>query len=167
MPELANPQEEQFACLLAVGVRQAEAYQRAGWKRDKANASSKAREPRIVQRVAEIQAEEARKEAERRRELGEAQGIDELKRALVGAVGANQWSAAVSAAKALAEMDGSAAPSDHEITVEEIFRRMDQLGPVASCAARMMFVKTSFGPHEPPDSDIELIGRGLSKYLSE
>src|SRR5262245_23498152 len=107
MAELPNPQEEQFARLLAVGVKQAEAYWRAGWKKDKANASKKALLPHIVQRVSEIQAEEARREAERRREAGEATGMDELKKALAGAVAAGQWSAAVTAAKHLAEADGS------------------------------------------------------------
>jgi hypothetical protein len=57
--------------------------------------------------VAELRGEEAKRQAELRAAAGDLSGADELKKALAGATASGNWAAAVSAAKALAEADGS------------------------------------------------------------
>jgi hypothetical protein len=124
MPTLENPQEERFAQLLAVGVSQAAAYSKAGWVKDKANSSKRAKLPHIIARVGELRAEEAERQASIRLQAAELPGIDELKRALQGAAAAGQWSAVVSAAKALAEGDGSLDPDPAEADAAEERKRI-------------------------------------------
>lgn len=54
MPALKNPKDEKFAQGLAQGLPAAEAYRKAGFKDNRANASRKQRNDDIAQRVAEI-----------------------------------------------------------------------------------------------------------------
>jgi hypothetical protein len=164
--EVPNPQDERFAHLLSIGVSQAEAYRRAGWKADKSNASKRAREPHIIERIAELQAEEAERVAKLRENVSDRSGYEELKEALRGAVTASQWSAAVTAARHLAEMDGSAeqvAPEKLD-SVEEILKVADRNGPLWSLAVRVIARRHT--GEATPDSDTELIERGLRGYLS-
>lgn len=108
MAELVDKRREQFAKLLAVGMRQGEAYGRAGYRAaDRSNASKLAREPDIIQRVSELKAEEAERQAKLRMQAGERDGLTELKAATAGAVAAGNWSAAIQGAHKLAEADGS------------------------------------------------------------
>jgi hypothetical protein len=167
--ELPNPQEEQFARLLAVGVAQAKAYGRCGWKEDKANASKRAAQPHIVQRVQELRMEEAERQAKLRTEAGTLEGVDELKKALAGAAAAGQWSACVSAAKELAALDGSGdkLSGEREPSVEEILASIDRHGdPLASLMIRMIAPKTSFEPRIPPDGDLNLAVDGLAQWFT-
>jgi hypothetical protein len=163
--------DEHFARLLSVGVNQAEAYRRAGWKVDKSNASKRARESHIIQRIEELRAEEARRLARRRAEVGDKEGVDELKAALSGAAAAGQWSAVVSAAKSLAEMDGSArsltAEREGPTTPEEIVRIAAQNGPRWLLALQIIAVKTEIANPDPPDEDIDVCIDGLSRWFSK
>lgn len=61
MPVLPNARRELFAQELAKGTPQAEAYEKAGYKRDKSNACTWAAKPEIVARVAELLKEAADK----------------------------------------------------------------------------------------------------------
>jgi hypothetical protein len=112
MAELPNPQEERFAALLAVGVKQEAAYSRAGWRADRSNAAKKAAEPRIRERVAELRREEVDRIAARAAERGEMSGADALKSAIKSAAAAGQWASVVSGSKELAALDGSGAALD-------------------------------------------------------
>jgi hypothetical protein len=169
MPELSNPMDERFARLLAVGLSQNEAYKRSGFAPDKSNASKRSRQPEIVERIAELQAEEKARVAQLRAGVSDRSGYEELKEALKGAVGASQWSAAVSAAKHLAEMDGSAeqfAPDDRMDSAEQILKLVDQHGPVWGTAVRMMCPKTDISNPWPDDSDISVCEEGLRHWFS-
>jgi hypothetical protein len=121
--------EERFATLLSVGVAQGEAYERSGWRRDKSNASKRALAPRVVERVAELRMAEAERAARLRTEAGALEGVDELRKALIGAANAGQWSAAVSAAKHLSELDGSGAQlnPDKPMTVKEMLNLAEEI----------------------------------------
>jgi hypothetical protein len=167
--ELQNPQEERFAQLLAVGVDQAVAYQRAGWVKDKANASKRAKLPSIIERVAELRAEEAARVAKLRMEAGDLPGADELKRALQGAAASGQWAAAVTASKALAELDGSGAAlaPDRPRTVDELVSEVSRHGPTAALAARMIAIHDSFDVPPPPNADIDTVIAGLGNWFTE
>jgi hypothetical protein len=163
--------DERFARLLSIGVSQVEAYKRSGFAPDKSNASKRAREARIIERVAELREEEAAKLAKRRAEVGDKPGVEELKAALSGAAAAGQWSAVVSAAKSLAEMDGSAAALTAEregpTTPEELLKIAERNGPRWVLALQLMAVKTDIANPYPPDSDIDVCIDGLSRWFSE
>jgi hypothetical protein len=53
--KLPNPRHENFAQLLAQGVRQSEAFVRSGFRPGPGNASNLAHKPHIQQRIAELQ----------------------------------------------------------------------------------------------------------------
>jgi hypothetical protein len=57
MPHLDNAKHEEFAVLLSKGVKQAEAYERAGYASNKGAASRLAQSERIVDRVNELRHE--------------------------------------------------------------------------------------------------------------
>lgn len=59
MPALANARHERFARELAGGKSQIEAHEAAGFKPHRGNASSLAQTQSILERVAELQAEQA------------------------------------------------------------------------------------------------------------
>lgn len=61
MPILSDPRHERFAQNLAAGMSQVEAYAKAGYKRDRRDASKLAAKPDISRRVAELQAAGAAK----------------------------------------------------------------------------------------------------------
>lgn len=65
MPALPNPKNELFAQNLALGKKQVDAYELAGYPRHRSNASKLARTERIRARVAEIIGERAEAEARR------------------------------------------------------------------------------------------------------
>lgn len=110
MSELADKRKEQFARLLAAGMAQAEAYVKAGFRAaDRSNASKAARAEDVIIRVEEIRAEETVRQARLKQERGDLSGHEELKRAAAGAAASGNWSAAVTAYKALGEADGSLA----------------------------------------------------------
>jgi hypothetical protein len=169
MPESPDRKDEQMARLLAVGVTADEAYWRSGRKRDRSNAAKKAKSPAIAARVAELIEEELERQRQVRLSSVDVAGVDELRKALIGAASSGQWSAAVTASKALAEIDGSAdkLSADREQRPEELVAMIDRHGdPVASLAVRMIYPKTSFAPPSPPDGDIDLVERGLQRYFS-
>jgi hypothetical protein len=162
--------DERFARLLSIGVSQNAAYKRSGFAPDKSNASKRAREPRILERVAELREEEAARLAKRRAEVGDKPGVQELKDALVGATNANQWAAVISGAKALAEMDGSArsltAEREGPATPEEIFKIAARNGPRWVLGVMLMCPKTDITNLWPPDSDIDVCEEGLRHWFS-
>jgi hypothetical protein len=168
MSELPDRKDEQMARLLAVGVTADEAYWRSGRKRDRSNAAKKAKSPAIAARVAELIEEELERQRQVRMSSVDVAGVDELRKALIGAASSGQWSAAVTASKALAEIDGSAdkLSGDREQTMEELVAMVDKHNdPVASLGARLMWVKTSFEHPVRTADDLELIVRGLEHYL--
>lgn len=57
MPKLENPKHEEFALLLARGVKQGEAYKKAGYADNKGAASRLATAPNMQDRVEELRAE--------------------------------------------------------------------------------------------------------------
>lgn len=57
MPRLENPKHEEFCFLLAKGVKQGEAYKRAGYAENKGAASRLAGSPYIQERVDELRKE--------------------------------------------------------------------------------------------------------------
>lgn len=57
MPQLDNPKHEEFALLLARGVKQGEAYRIAGYQENKGAASRLATTPRVQDRVEELKKE--------------------------------------------------------------------------------------------------------------
>lgn len=61
MPALENPKHEEFALLLARGVKQGEAYLKAGYSENKGAASRLAASTRVQDRVEELRTEIARK----------------------------------------------------------------------------------------------------------
>lgn len=61
MPVLENPKHEQFALLMARGVKQGQAYLQAGYAENKGAASRLAASPIIQDRVEELRKEIARK----------------------------------------------------------------------------------------------------------
>jgi hypothetical protein len=106
-------------------MKQAEAYAKAGYRTsDRSNSSKLEQQEEIANRIAELRAEEFQRQASLRLQAAELPGIDELKRALQGAAAAGQWSAVVSAAKALAEGDGSLDPDPAEADAFEERRRI-------------------------------------------
>src|SRR4029453_7319250 len=120
MAELADKRREQFCRLRSTGMKQAEAYAKAGYRTgDRSNASKLEQQEEIAERIAELRAEEFQRQQQIRLQAAELPGIDELKRALAGAAAAGQWSAVVSAAKALAEGDGSLDPDPAEADAAE------------------------------------------------
>lgn len=61
MPKLENPKHDEFARLLAQGVKQGEAYMKAGYSENKGAASRLASSPKIQDRVEEYKKEIAHK----------------------------------------------------------------------------------------------------------
>ncbi|WNL50799.1 terminase small subunit [Ruegeria phage RpAliso] len=57
MPSLENPKHEEFCLLIARGVKQGEAYKRAGYAENKGAASRLAASPQIQDRIEEIRKE--------------------------------------------------------------------------------------------------------------
>jgi hypothetical protein len=135
MAELPDKRKEQFCRLLSTGMKQAEAYVKAGYRAaDRSNASKLAREPEIVQRVAELQGEEAQRQAELRVAAGEQSSLDELKRAIAGAATSGNWAAVVAGSKVLGEADGSfdAIGADAErrpLTLGEMLKLSREIDP--------------------------------------
>src|SRR5262249_42235104 len=118
----------------------------------------------------ELRAENQEREALVRGEVDPGSGVAELRRALAGAVAASQWSAAVTAARALTELDGSgdALAPGRPISADELLRTMSGMGPVVALAGRLIYWRERFGSHpEPPDDDIELCRDGLRHWLSD
>ena len=76
MPSLKNPRHERFAQELAQGKSQVEAYELAGFKPHRGNASKLAQEQNILERVAEIQSERAEIEIQATEKAMEALAID-------------------------------------------------------------------------------------------
>ncbi len=61
MPKLDNPKHDEFAMLLAQGVKQGEAYIKAGYSENKGAASRLAASPKIQDRIEEYKKEIAQK----------------------------------------------------------------------------------------------------------
>jgi hypothetical protein len=61
MPKLENPKHDEFARLLAQGIKQGEAYMKAGYSENKGAASRLAGSPRIQDRVEEHRTDIAQK----------------------------------------------------------------------------------------------------------
>lgn len=57
MPQLENPKHEEFALLLARGVKQGEAYIKAGYSENKGAASRLAASPKVQDRIEELKKE--------------------------------------------------------------------------------------------------------------
>jgi hypothetical protein len=172
MPPLQNEQEEHFCRQLAIGVAQAKAYHRAGWKADKSNASKKAKEPHIIARVAELQSEEAARQAQIRLQSTEKDGLSELKAALAGAAASGNWAAVVSGAKALGEADGSLdqlRQPDEKMTIGEMLTLAVEIDPGlrlwAIVAERLMLIDAKTGKAMPPWTDGR--GRPQPPYMNE
>jgi hypothetical protein len=174
MAKLVDARREQFAKLLAAGMAQGEAYQKAGYRAgDRSNASKAARDPEIVERVAELRGEEAQRQAELRAAAGEQSGLDELKRAIAGAATSGNWAAVVAGAKVLGEADGSfdelgAEASRRPLTLAEILKAARELDPTLhlwfDCAALLMLLDPETGKPLPPWTDAE--GKPVPPYLS-
>lgn len=76
MPALRNPKRERFAQELAKGKSQFEAHGIAGFRPHRGNASLLAQDKSILERVAEIQAEQARMSAAATEKATERLSID-------------------------------------------------------------------------------------------
>jgi phage terminase small subunit len=61
MPKLENPKHDEFALLLARGLKQGEAYIKAGYSENKGAASRLAASPKVQDRVEELKKEIAQK----------------------------------------------------------------------------------------------------------
>jgi phage terminase small subunit len=72
---LANPKYELFAQELANGVTATQAYENAGFKPDRGNASRLQQDDRIKQRVAQLLEERARKQAKASEKAVQAMGL--------------------------------------------------------------------------------------------
>jgi hypothetical protein len=134
MAELKNARHEQFAKMVALGMDAYQAHGKAGFRADRSNSSKLAREPDIAARIAELRAERAERDQMARGEVDANSGAAELRRALLGAVTAGQWGAAVSAARHLADLDGSGealAPAEADGPEERkrILRELFELFP--------------------------------------
>jgi hypothetical protein len=82
MAELADKRREQFCRLRSTGMKQAEAYAKAGYRTgDRSNSSKLEQQPEIAERILELRAEEFQRQASLRLQAAELPGIDELKRA--------------------------------------------------------------------------------------
>jgi hypothetical protein len=160
MAELQDKRREAFARMLSIGVDAYAAHGKAGFRPDRSNASKLSRDPEIVGRVKELQIEAERQAMER----GEQSGLAELKAAIKGAAASGNWSAVVSGAKHLSELDGSGAQLDPERTPshEELIERADRLSPAMGFAARSV-LKNGFSP--PPPVNLDDVERGLRNFV--
>ena len=135
MAELVDKRKEQFAQLLSLGMAQAEAYVKAGYRTaDRSNASKLARDPEILIRVEEKKAEETIRQARLKEERGDLSGLEELKKAIAGAAAAGNWAAVVSGAKVLGDADGSlealgAEASRRPLTIRQMLDQAKDIGP--------------------------------------
>ena len=170
MPALKNARHERFAKLVAMGMEAFKAHGEAGFRADRSNAIKLKNKPHVKARIEELQAEHAEREDLARGEIEGATGADDLRRVLQGAIAASNWSAAATAARHLAEADGSLAklaPSaTHNASREELCRALDAFGPVAGLAGRMLFSPGAFRSANADDADIALAAAGLAKWFS-
>jgi phage terminase small subunit len=101
MPSLENPKHERFAQELAKGKTADEAYQNAGYKPNRGNATTLKANQSILDRVAEIQDRSAI-----RTEITLQTLMEEAAEIQAAAMKANQHSAAVAALTAKAKLAG-------------------------------------------------------------
>jgi hypothetical protein len=87
---LKTHKRKDYASSWPSALRRRRPTRKLGWVKDKANLSKKAKLPHIIARVAELQAEEAERQASIRLQAAELPCIDELKKALQGAAAAGQ-----------------------------------------------------------------------------
>ena len=136
MAELPDRRKEQFARLLAAGMKQAEAYVKAGYRAaDRSNASKAANAADVVTRVEELEAEETIRQARLKQERGDLSGLEELKKAISGASAAGNWAAVVSGAKVLGDADGSlealgAEASHRPLTIRQMLDQAREISPI-------------------------------------
>jgi hypothetical protein len=106
MARKRNPEQiAQFARLLAAGIDATTAYERAGWRRDTANAARMAKDPEVRRLVREYQAEAA--VALTDIGIADAEGAKLLRLAAERAIQSGNLTALVQAGKAIAEGDRS------------------------------------------------------------
>jgi hypothetical protein len=98
---LPNPRHEHFAQLLAQGETVVEAHTKAGYKRNRGNASTLANQEIILKRVAELQ-----DKATKRHDVTVDTITDELNKAIADAFANNQPNHAIQGIQAKAKLHG-------------------------------------------------------------
>ena len=112
MPTLRNPRHERMSQLLASGKSTTDAYELAGYKRNAANGSKRAKTEEITNRVREITTETLEREraivavAAERAAITRQGLIESLDKARKGALEAGQYAAFVNATKEIAILAG-------------------------------------------------------------
>lgn len=143
MPALENPKHEEFALLLARGVKQGEAYKKAGYAENKGAASRLAASPVIQDRVEELRRElldrvnsviavNTKDNVESLRQMGltmewVATQFKEIYSAALTAGSFSAANAAVENIKKLIEMERNA-KQDDDVTDAPKFNMKDMMG---------------------------------------
>ena len=127
MPPLRLARQERFAQGVASGLSATEAYQQAGYKPSRTNASTLLQKQDVSERVAEILAERSAihsagvAQAIQAKQVTVESILDDLARALAGAEGDKDWKAMVSAALGQARVTGLMAPEKHLVKAQHEF----------------------------------------------
>jgi hypothetical protein len=142
----------EFARLLASGVTAVDAYERAGWRRDSANASRLANTAKVRRLVEELRRVAAVEAAERK--LDTASGAELLRLAATKAIVTGDLSALVSAGAKLGGADGSleSLQPDKEMKISEMLALADSLSPIMGFETRvlLMLIDGDTGQPLPP-----------------
>lgn len=174
MPELADPRLEAFARNLALGMKQHEAYEKAGFAPDptRSNAAKKAKTRAVVERVAEIQADAAAQTILAVGDISALSGERLLRLGASKAVAQNNLPALIQAGKAIGEADGSIKALDpratEDMSVDELCRRLEQTSGLSSTLFRSMLADDFSDPvQQQAEEDVRsrLGGRHLREVF--
>ena len=135
---LRNPKHETFVQLLLQGETAIDAHERAGFARSDANSSRLKANPKVTERLAELQSEIAEKTVTTVEGL-----IAELEEARQKATALNQLSAATAAIMGKAKISGLMAPQKLEIGAPGSF---NECTTVEEVVADLLFYES---PHVP------------------
>jgi hypothetical protein len=141
MAPLKNPRHETFVQLLLQGESIIDAHERAGFARSDANSSRLKANPKVAERLAELQSAIAEKTVTTVEGL-----IAELKQARQQASSLNQLSAATAAILGKAKISGLMAPQKIEIGAAGDFSKCETAADVVD---ELLFY--SLSPHVPVD----------------
>lgn len=164
MAELKDARLEQFARNLALGMKQHEAYAKAGYAPDpsRSNAAKKAKTRAVRERVAELQAEQ---EVERRLVVGAGDDLSGAELAMLAAQMARAQSnpaALAAVAKIVGVADGSLREADASDlpSPQELAGKLSRLSGLDE-----RFWRCMIGPTDFEDADYEDAAKWVSARL--